>query len=217
MMIEPTNLRATHNKDAALQFWCWLNFVSWTGFRPPSGSVEKNLPRWSDIKITEDGKRILERRDKVRGGYKCPISPRAYKFLDFLKKHQEENGLEDCEWIFAHTRSRAGSHEKGDPIKSFKTPWQNMLKELGLWKDWGTSPTEKLVPYSLRGFAITMAIKDEVPVITLAKSLGTSVKMIEQTYYNFLPEQEFETLVRMSGVEITEAVKYDENGYPILN
>lgn len=92
-----------------------------------------------------------------------------------------------------------------------------MLRDLGYWEDWGTSPTDKLVPYSLRGFAITMAIREGVPAITLARSLGTSVRMLEQTYYDFLPEAEFDTLVRMSGSEITNAVKYDEAGFPILS
>lgn len=92
-----------------------------------------------------------------------------------------------------------------------------MLKDLGYWEEWGTSPTDKLVPYSLRGFAITMAIREGVPAITLAASLGTSVRMLEQTYYDFMPEAEFDTLVRMSGSEIKKAVKYDKDGYPILS
>ena len=33
-----------------------------------------------------------------------------------------------------------------------------MLKGLGLWEDWGTAQSEKLVPYSLRGFFITMSL-----------------------------------------------------------
>jgi hypothetical protein len=41
--------------------------------------------------------------------------------------------------------------------------------------------------------------------------------MLEQTYYDFLPEAEFDTLVRMSGSEIKNAVKYDNDGFPILS
>ena len=89
------------------------------------------------------------------------------------------------------------------------------FRDLGYWEDWGTSPTDKLVPYPLRGFAITTAIREGVPAITLAQSLGTYVRMLEQTYYNFLPEAEFDTVVRMSGSEITNAVKYNEAGFPI--
>ena len=62
-----------------------------------------------------------------------------------------------------------------------------------------------------------MAIREGVPAITLAASLGTSLKMLEQTYYNFIAEAEFDTLVRMSGSEINEAVKFDKDGYPILS
>ena len=62
-----------------------------------------------------------------------------------------------------------------------------------------------------------MAIRKGVPAITLARSLGTSVRMLEQTYYDFFPEAEFDTLVRMSGSEIRNAVKYDDAGFPILS
>ena len=34
--IRTENKASQYNKDAALQFWVWLNFVSWTGYRPPS-------------------------------------------------------------------------------------------------------------------------------------------------------------------------------------
>ena len=41
--------------------------------------------------------------------------------------------------------------------------------------------------------------------------------MLEQTYYDFIAEAEFDTLVRMSGAEIKDAFSYDKNGYPILS
>ena len=62
-----------------------------------------------------------------------------------------------------------------------------------------------------------MAIREGVPAISLAASLGTSVRMLEQTYYDFIAEAAFDTLVRMSGIEIKKAVKYDKDGNPILS
>ena len=55
---------------------------------------------------------------------------------------KEEKGMEGCPWIFAHTRARGGVYQKGDPKKSFKKQWENMLRGLGYWEDWGTSPTD---------------------------------------------------------------------------
>ena len=83
---------------------------------------------------------------------------------------------------FTHTKARAGSHNIGDPIKSFKKQWEIMLRELGYWEEWGTSPTDKLVPYSLRGFAITMAIREVSPPSLWREALallsGCSNKLI---------------------------------------
>jgi len=202
-------------KDSALQFWAWLNFVSWTGFRPPNGNVRKNLVRWSDISTNKEGIRFL-RRDEKDHDYKITIDPKAYPFLDFLKDLQERKKIE-TEFVFAHFSKRMGSHEIGDPILSFRTSWNTMLKELGLWMPWGSSPTEKLVPYSLRGFAMTMAIdRNEASALQIAANFGTSVKMLEQTYYDFDPEKVFAKLIKNSNVVIEEKVKYDKNGFPIL-
>ena len=211
--IEPVNGSAAYNKDAALQFWAWLNVVSWTGFRPPAGSVEKNLLRWNDIIDGPNDTRILVRKDKTQ--YQAPILPQAYPFLDFLKSWQQQRGI-DSPYIFAHTRDKTGVHKKGDPVKSFRKQWENMLVSLKLWEDWGTPQSEKLVPYSLRGFFITMSLRNGVDVRKLAKSLGTSVRVIDQTYDNFNTAKEMDELIKRSGIADIGSVSYDEDGYPIL-
>ena len=137
------------------------------------------------------------------------------EFLDFLKDFQSQRGLKNCEYIFAHTRRKEGAYEKGAPIKSFKSNWGIMLKELRLWEPWGTPQNKKLVPYSMRGFAITMALREGVPPLSLARSLGTSLRVIDQTYYDFQTEAEFETLVRRSGIEEIKDVTW-EGDYPKL-
>ena len=213
--IEPTNKSAQYNKDAALQFWVWLNFVSWTGFRPPSGKVIKNLPQWNDLKETKSGDLILVRRDKTQ--YEAPVFKEAHEYLDFLRNFQRQREI-DSPYIFAHSRDKAGVHRKGDPIKSFRKQWETMLKETELWDgEWGLERSEKLVPYSLRGFFITMSLNRGVDVRKLAKSLGTSVRVIDQTYDDFQTERELDELLKGSGVADLKKVSYDEIGYPILN
>jgi len=202
------------DKDSALQFWAWLNLISWTGVRPPNGTVKKNLFRWDDIRYTRDGGRILVRKDKT--DYNAPILERAYDYLDFLRDFQVKRGLEDCEWMFAHTSSKAGYWEKGDPILSFKKQWESMLKALDLWLPWGTPQSEKLVPYAMRGFHITMSLREGIDARKLAKSLGTSVRMIDQTYDDFQTEAEMDELTRRAGIAEISKVKWDDNDYPIL-
>lgn len=212
--IEPKNKSAQYNKDAALQFWVWLNFVSWTGFRPPSGKVIKNLPQWNDLKETKSGDLILVRKDKTQ--YEAPVLKEAHEYLDFLRNFQKQRAI-DSPYIFAHSRDKAGVHRKGDPIKSFRKQWETMLKETGLWDgEWGLERSEKLVPYSLRGFFITMSLNRGVDVRKLAKSLGTSVRVIDQTYDDFQTERELDELLKGSGVADLQKVSYDENGFPIL-
>jgi len=211
---QPTNGASKYLKDSALQFWAWLNLISWSGIRPPSGKPKKNLFRWDDIRV-EGKKRTMVRNDKTK--YEAVIMPEAYPFLDFLRDFQIKRDLKDCEFMFAHTRDRDGSFKKGDPILTFRNAWEVALKETGLWEDWGTSANQKLVPYSLRGFYITMRIrKGDVPLITLANNLGSSVRMLEQSYYAFDAMEDFDTLVANSGIANLAKVKYDDDGYPII-
>ena len=92
-----------------------------------------------------------------------------------------------------------------------------MLKETELWEgEWGLERSAKLVPYSLRGFFITMSLNRGVDVRKLAKSLGTSVRVIDQTYDDFQTERELDELLKGSGVADIGSVSYDEDGYPIL-
>jgi site-specific recombinase XerD len=92
-----------------------------------------------------------------------------------------------------------------------------MLKDIELWEDWGTARKDKLVPYSLRGFFITMSLNRGVDVRKLAKSLGTSVRVIDQTYDDFQTERELDELLKGSGVADIRKVSYDESGFPILS
>lgn len=212
--ITPNNKRALASKESAFQFWAWLNFISWTGIRPASGSVEKNLIRWDSIKELPNGDRVIVRADKTQ--YTAPILDHAHPFIDGLKALQEKRGMSDCPWVFAHTKEKAGFWKKGDPIKSFKKQWEVMLKDLELWKDWGTPQSEKLVPYSLRAFFITQSRRNGIDIHKLANSLGTSPRVISQNYDDFQTELEIEELTRRSGIQSLGSLAYDEEGFPIL-
>jgi len=201
------------NKDSALQFWMWLNFISWTGIRPPT--TRNNALRWSDIRTTEKGGRIITRTVKATKE-QAAILPQCFPYLDFLKEFQSRRGLEDCEFMFAHTTTKRDTWDKGEPILGFKKQWETMLKELDLWLPWGTPANEKLVPYSMRGFHVTMSIRNGVDVRKLAKSLGTSPKMIDQTYDDFQTDAEIEELTKRSGIANIGEVKWDKNNYPLL-
>ncbi len=212
--IRPTNKAAAYFKDTALQFWVWLNVISWSGIRPPSGAVIKNLIRWEDIRRLEDGSRIISRKDKTE--YDAPILEPCYALLDFYKEWQAEKGLGDSQYLFAHTRTKEGYFAFGDPILSFRKQWANMLNDLGLKAPPKTPQSQKLVPYALRGFFITMSIRNGVDVRKLANSLGTSERVIDQTYYDFQTEKEIAELMKRASVADLGSVTYDEDGYPIL-
>ena len=85
-----------------------------------------------------------------------------------------------------------------------------------MWLPWGTQANEKLVPYSMRGFHVTMSIRNGVDVRKLAKSLGTSPRMIDQTYDDFQTDAEIDELTKRSGIANIGEVKWDKNDYPIL-
>lgn len=73
-----------------------------------------------------------------------------------------------------------------------------------------------ILGYSLRGFFITMSLHNGVDAQKLANSLGTSPRMIDQTYDDFQTEAEMDELTRRAGIAEISKVKWDDNGYPIL-
>ena len=113
--IQPTNKAAQYFKDSAFQFWVWLNVISWSGVRPSVGRVEKNLLRWEDIVDGPNKTRIIQRRDKTQ--YEAAILPNCYPLLDGLKRWQKDKGLEDCPYLFAHTRDKKGFGRKATPSR----------------------------------------------------------------------------------------------------
>ena len=62
------------------------------------------------------------------------------------------------------------------------------MRGLDLWEDLGTTQSEKLVPYSQRGFLLTMSLRNGVNAQKLANSLGILDRIVNQTFYDFKTE-----------------------------
>ncbi len=77
--------------------------------------------------------------------------------------------LDEC--IFAH--------RDGRPIHSFKKGFENLLRAAGVQRD-GTGQRRTI--YSLRHTYATFRLREGVHHFTLARNMGTSVKMLEQFY-----------------------------------
>ena len=95
-----------------------------------------------------------------------------------------------------------------------------MLIELELDMPQGTPQNQRLVPYSLRGYYITMQLRygKGLSIDKLAKACGTSAKIILQTYYDFSSEKEYDELNQ--GFELEDdapGVEFNADGFLISN
>lgn len=186
--------------DQRYQFYFWLLLMSNSGIRPPAGQEERLLLRWEDIKYVNKGKPterrfLLRKSEKAHLNYEAVILPNAHLYLDELKRLQKDRGVKST-YIFAHTTTRPGFWEKGDPIQSFKKQWNNLLKDCGLDSPVGTPQSEKIVPYSLRAFFLTSRLEnsDTLRIEDLAKATGTSAEMIEMLYYDYSTRKRYKPL-----------------------
>ena len=92
-----------------------------------------------------------------------------------------------------------------------------MLIDLGLDMPKGTMQKDKLVPYSLRGYYITMRLRygKGLSIDKLALSCGTSSRIIRQAYYDFSSEKEYDELTanRSDYEDAFPEVKFDKKGF----
>ena len=213
--------------DLSFQFYAFLMLISYSGIRPWTGTVEKNLPRWRDYQIANRGSgysnneiRTLRRNEKDHI-YTAIIMPEAWAVLDALEElHIKRGTFSPNGFMFAHT-SKKGKTAKGKPILSFKKRFQKMIKELDnetkkrrnisssqkkvLLLDGGNKPTERIVPYSMRGYFISCRLRyGDMSIEKVAQACGTSADMIRTTYNDFIVEKEFELLT--SGTKYQESV-----------
>ena len=212
-----------YRKTLAYQFHNWVLLIANSGIRPPNGNVEKNLIKWEHI-IDEKGrfptkrsKQYMLKRDEKGHVYKAVIRPTAYQYILNQKELQKKHGVKS-EYVFAHCFTKEGQFNKGDPIKSFKKQWLTMMEHLELNPiGKGHPASQRLAPYSLRGFYMTARLIDnkDIRIQDLAQSTGTSVRMLEQTYYDFDTSKVYDelTYTKLDRSKLTP--QYDADGYYI--
>ena len=211
-------------RDIAQQFYLWFQIISWCGVRPPNGSVKKNLLNWDSykqIKIKgESEKRLFKRIDEKGHDYTATIHPRGWRYFDALEDfHKNRGTYRKNGYLFCHTHPRENTYEVGEPIANFYKQWKKMLEGLGLDSPKGTPQNQRLVPYSLRGYYITMRLRyGKVSIDKLASACGTSPKIILQAYYDFSSEKEYDELNQGFGLEDdSPGVDFNEDGFLIPN
>jgi integrase len=211
----------TESIDLAYQYWMWLHVIGYTGVRPPFGQVKKNLLEWKSYELLEEGTaqemRTFKRFDeKGKKDYEAVIMPECWDVFDLMEQHRKQNDLEPT-YLFQHTQNKANSWKKGDPVLNFRTSWRTMLKELGLEMPKGTPQHEKLVPYCLRGYFITMRLRDgDMRIEDLSEATGTSPEVVREIYYEFSTRKTYKKLTSGSHNARTITRQRDANGYAII-
>lgn len=182
---------AISRRDKYLQFYCWLVILGSTGTRPPNSL--KNAILWEQYQPPEKGEELgyLTRREKNKKPYTTIVLPEGVKAFETLKELYKKRGISKTKFVFAHTTDKedsagASGYERGEAIITFKKQFQTMLNRLGLSSPLGAPQKDRLSPYTLRGRFITHCMEHfpEIRTEEIAQMVGTSVRMLEQTYFD---------------------------------
>ena len=205
--------------DKWFQFLCFVQLIAFSGFRPPAGSVKKNMMRWEHYKVTNRGKdnearTFIRVNEKGHDQYEAIIMKEVWPLLDALEHLYEKRDMKP-EYLFEYTWSYARGARKGLPINNFRDEWEQALKGSGLHTE-DERRSERLTPYSLRHLFITLRLqKGNVNVYRLSQITGTSIRMIQQTYDDFKPSEEFDRLTSGADAWGYQAI-YDVNGNMVI-
>lgn len=207
-------------KDHAFQFLCWIQFAAFIGYRPPSGAVKKNLLRWSSLiekdKGTDSEKRLFRRIDEKNHDYEATVAKQVWPLFDALRDLYKKRGIADTEFIFAHTFENGMRWKAGDALMNFDKIWHRALDALQLSTD-SQERRHRLTAYSLRSYHITMRIRyGNVNIYDLSKSLGTSMRMVQDAYDDYSTEAKYDVLTAGQSVDRDYTQNLDENGNLIL-
>lgn len=182
---------AISRRDKYLQFYCWLVILGSTGTRPPSSL--KNAILWEQYQPPEKGEELgyLTRKEKNPKPYTTIVLPEGVKAFKTLQDLYKKRGISKTKYVFAHTTDRedsagASGYTKGEAIITFKKQFETMLNRLGLSSPIGAPQKDRLSPYTLRGRFITYCMENFPQIRTeeIAEMTGTSVRMLEQTYFD---------------------------------
>jgi integrase len=152
--------------------------------------------KWRDIEwIVKDGERYLQLTVSGKVGKRTAIA--RHNTETYLRRIQERTPniaqLTFDALLKKKLNQKVFVLEDGTETKSLAGTFRILMRESGLDKDRETK--EKRSLYSLRHTYAHMSILNEsMDVYTLAKQMGTSVKMIEQHYGHLKPAQKADVI-----------------------
>ena len=144
---------------------------------------------WRDIVwITKSGERYLQLTVNGKTGKRTSIA--NHNTQDYLHRIQERRSniahLSFDNLLKKKLNEKVFLLEDGTATNSLAGTFRNLMRDSGLDKD--RVPKEKRTLYSLRHtYAHFALLTDKMDVYTLARQMGTSVKMIEQHYGHLNP------------------------------
>jgi integrase len=151
---------------------------------------------WRDIEwITKDGERYLQFTVNGKVGKRTAIA--RHNTETYLRRIQERQPHIAKLTFDALLRKKLNEKvfllEDGTETNSLAGTFRTLMRDSGLDKDRGVK--EKRTLYSLRHtYAHLCILQERMDVYTLAKQMGTSVKMIEQHYGHLSPAQKADVI-----------------------
>ena len=134
--------------------------------------------KWSDIDtfVGDDGKENIVLQVRGKTGAREVVA-RTLAVKDYLQRIWELR----CDELKAKPSMSEAifCHKDGKPIHSFKKGFNALIKEAGVEFD---TNGQRRVIYSLRHTYATFRLHEGVNHFTLARNMGTSVKMLESFY-----------------------------------
>jgi len=182
-----------------------------TGMR--HGTEAMNL-KWTDIAFIKKGEeKYLQMTVSGKRGRRTLIARHNTEiYLERLFKRQQHlNKYETLEKLLAKKINEPIFRlASGETTKNLAGTFRVLMKDSGLDKD--RKPKQKRSLYSFRHtYAHEVLMKDRMDVYTLAKQMGTSVKMIEMHYGHLNPTLKADVIAGKRYVKrVKEEVKTDE-------
>ncbi len=164
-----------------------------TGMR--HGTETKDL-KWRDIEwITKDKEQYLQITVTGKVGKRKLIARHSTE--DYLKRIQQRQSniahLEFDTLLKRRLNEDVFKLRSGETTANLSQTFNNLMRDSGLDADRDVKQRRSL--YSLRHtYAHLALLKERMDVYTLAKQMGTSVKMIEQHYGHLQPSQKADVI-----------------------
>ena len=181
-----------------------------TGMR--HGTETKDL-KWRDIEwITKDKEQYLQITVTGKVGKRQLIARHSTE--DYLKRIQQRQSniahLEFDTLLKRRLNEDVFKLRSGETTANLSQTFNNLMRDSGLDADREVKQRRSL--YSLRHtYAHLALLKERMDVYTLAKQMGTSVKMIEQHYGHLQPSQKADVIAgKRMGARKTTTLKKTE-------